>query len=172
MTAQDWTILLLFAAGLGLFWLEMFLPGGLVGAAGLVAIVAGIVLVFQLHGIAVGAVTTAVMFAITLLLFRHWMRTFAQSFLGSRMTNREASGRNDFVEETRTLVGARGVAISVLQPGGKGQFGERRLDVVSQLGAIEAGTPIEIIRVEGIAIFVRPCPTANEIDKPVHSQES
>jgi len=37
MIAPDWTILLLFVTGLGLFWLEMFLPGGVVGVAGLIA---------------------------------------------------------------------------------------------------------------------------------------
>jgi membrane-bound ClpP family serine protease len=157
MTAQDWTILLLFTAGLGLFWLEMFLPGGLVGLAGFVALVAGITLTFQIHGPAVGALSSVAILVISVLLVRHWMKTFQRSYFGSRMTNREASGRNDFVEETRNLTGSCGVAISRLQPGGKGLFGDRQLDVVSQLGSIEAGAPIEIIRVEGIAIFVRPC---------------
>jgi len=162
MTAQDWTILLLFAAGLGLFWLEMFLPGGLVGLAGFVALVAGITLTFQIHGPAAGSISSVAILVISVLLVRHWMKTFQRSYFGSRMTNREASGRNDFVEETRNLTGTRGVAISRLQPGGKGLFGDRQLDVVSQLGSIEAGAPIEIIRVEGIAIFVRPCEAAIE----------
>jgi len=155
MIAPDWTILLLFLTGLGLFWLEMFLPGGVVGVAGLVAVIAGVVLTFLAHGVAAGALTAALVLVVTLLMIRHWMRTFDRSFFGSRMTNREASGKNDFVEGTRSLIGQRGVALSRLQPGGKGIFGDRRLDVIAEVASIEAGTPIEILRVDGIAIVVR-----------------
>ena len=47
------------------------------------------------------------------------------------------------------LVGATGVALTDLRPAGAGQFGEERLDVVSDNVWISAGTPIKIVRSEG-----------------------
>jgi membrane-bound serine protease (ClpP class) len=158
---SDLTILLLFVAGLGLFWLEMYVPGGVIGVAGIAAILAGIVLTFAQHGIVAGASTSAAVLTVTVLMMRHWMHGFSRSFFGSQMTNRDVSGKNDFVDDTRALVGQRGITVSRVQPGGKAQFGDRRLDVIAQLGAIEPGIEVEIIRVDGIAIVVRAIPAAN-----------
>jgi membrane-bound serine protease (ClpP class) len=47
------------------------------------------------------------------------------------------------------LVGLTGVALTDLRPAGAGQFGDERLDVVSDNVWISAGTPIKIIRSEG-----------------------
>jgi len=52
-------------------------------------------------------------------------------------------------------VGQTGVAISPLRPAGVGEFGDERLDVVSEGGFIEKDTPIKIVRTEGIRLIVR-----------------
>jgi membrane-bound ClpP family serine protease len=163
MLTQDLTILLLFVTGLGLFWLEMYVPGGLVGAAGITAILVGIALAFASHGVAAGATASAAMLALTILMLRHWMHRFSRSFLGSRMTNAAVSGKNQFVDHTRNLIGRHGVTLSRLQPGGKAQFGEEHLDVLAELDPIEPHRPVEIIHVEGIAIVVRELPPGNGV---------
>jgi membrane-bound serine protease (ClpP class) len=47
------------------------------------------------------------------------------------------------------LVGKTGVALTDLRPAGAAQFGDERLDVVSDNMWISAGTPIKIVRSEG-----------------------
>ncbi|MEZ6060509.1 MAG: NfeD family protein [Planctomycetaceae bacterium] len=53
-------------------------------------------------------------------------------------------------------VGQRGIASSTLRPSGKGSFGEQFLDVVSDGAYIDHGTLIEVIRVSGNRVVVRP----------------
>ncbi|MCR9202631.1 MAG: hypothetical protein NXI04_28650 [Planctomycetaceae bacterium] len=52
--------------------------------------------------------------------------------------------------------GDRGMSVSTLRPSGKATFGEYYLDVVSDGGYIDHDTPIEVIRVAGSRIIVRP----------------
>ena len=52
-------------------------------------------------------------------------------------------------------VGEEGVAESDLRPSGKVLIGKRLLDVVTEGDYVLAGTPIEIIKIEGNRIIVR-----------------
>jgi membrane-bound serine protease (ClpP class) len=49
-----------------------------------------------------------------------------------------------------------GVASSTLRPAGKASFGDLFVDVVSDGGYIDHGTQVEVIRVSGNRIVVRP----------------
>lgn len=53
-------------------------------------------------------------------------------------------------------VGATGVTASALRPSGKAMFGDKYVDVVSDGAYIDHGTAIEVIRVAGSRIIVRP----------------
>ena len=55
-------------------------------------------------------------------------------------------------------MGKQGRTTSVLRPAGIGDFDGVRLNVVTEGGFIEQGTRIEIVRVEGGRIVVRPHP--------------
>jgi membrane-bound serine protease (ClpP class) len=54
------------------------------------------------------------------------------------------------------LVGSEGVALTPLRPTGVGLFGEEHVDVVSDSGWVEEGTPIRILTSEGYRHVVRP----------------
>jgi membrane-bound serine protease (ClpP class) len=54
------------------------------------------------------------------------------------------------------LVGSEGVALTPLRPTGVGLFGEEHVDVVSDSGWVEEGTPIRILASEGYRHVVRP----------------
>ncbi len=62
------------------------------------------------------------------------------------------------VEHADHLLGAEGVAVSDLRPSGTARFGEDRRTVVSEMGVVEAGTPIVVVAVEGYRVVVRPRP--------------
>lgn len=57
--------------------------------------------------------------------------------------------------------GDRGMSVSTLRPSGKATFGDYYLDVVSDGGYIDHDTPIEVIRVAGSRIIVRPAEAGN-----------
>lgn len=63
---------------------------------------------------------------------------------------------NDSPANGPVQTGDVGVASSTLRPAGKATFGEQFLDVVSDGGYIDHGTKIEVIRVAGNRIVVRP----------------
>jgi membrane-bound ClpP family serine protease len=62
------------------------------------------------------------------------------------------SGARTDAEQAQTkssLLGAEGVTTSVLRPGGKAQFGERLLDVISQGDMVPRGARVRIIGYSG-----------------------
>ena len=59
-------------------------------------------------------------------------------------------------------VGAFGVAASALRPSGKAMFGDKYLDVVSDGAYIDHGSAIEVIRVAGNRIIVRPADSSGK----------
>ena len=60
--------------------------------------------------------------------------------------------------EPGALVGATGVALSDLRPGGFALLNDERVDVVTRGDYITAGEPIEVIADEGYRRVVRRCP--------------
>jgi hypothetical protein len=53
-------------------------------------------------------------------------------------------------------VGEEGVAITTLRPSGTAEFGERLVDVVSEIGMIDQGTRVRVTKVSGNRVAVEP----------------
>ncbi len=53
-------------------------------------------------------------------------------------------------------VGDVGTAITPLRPSGKGQFGDRVVDVSSALGYVDAGTPVRVVTADAFQVVVEP----------------
>jgi membrane-bound ClpP family serine protease len=53
------------------------------------------------------------------------------------------------------LLGHVGTSISELRPSGTARFGDRRVDVLTEWGFIEPGTPVQVVEVEGTRIVVK-----------------
>lgn len=53
------------------------------------------------------------------------------------------------------LLGAEGVALTSLRPGGTGQFGDKRVSVATESDFIDKNTPIKVVEVEGNRVVVR-----------------
>jgi membrane-bound ClpP family serine protease len=54
------------------------------------------------------------------------------------------------------LMGHEGVALTYLRPSGTAQFGERRIDVVTDGKFVEEGTKVRVIKVNGFVVLVEP----------------
>jgi membrane-bound serine protease (ClpP class) len=160
--------MIVFGLGVALGLIEVVLiPGiGVFGMLGGVAILAGIYM-SMLGGLPTtedfaraGSVLTT---ALVLVLVSSWFLvkrlpasrrlTHLGIFLGQ-----ESSREIGYASAARRaeLVGTEGVAITDLRPAGTGQFGDERVDVVSESEWIEHGTPIRIVASEGYRHVVRP----------------
>jgi membrane-bound serine protease (ClpP class) len=162
-----WEELLLVGLGLVLLALEFFVvPGfGVTGVLGIVALLGGLTLSLLGAGATTqGVVEAAGRVALSLLVaiagavgllrllprLPYGRRLILDTGLGS------LAGYASAPEADRRWEGKRGTAASPLRPAGIAEIEGERVDVVSQGEYVEPGTPIEVIRVEGNRIVVRP----------------
>lgn len=59
-------------------------------------------------------------------------------------------------EQAVAMLGAIGEAATTLRPAGKARIGDEYVDVVAEGAYVEAGTPVQVIEVEGNRIVVKP----------------
>jgi membrane-bound serine protease (ClpP class) len=161
-----WEELLLVGIGFVLLVLEVFItPGfGVLGALGLMAVLGGLGLslvgvgaTWQVILTAVGRVALSVLAATAAALAM--LRFVSRLPFGRRLvleTEMAAdAGYASAPERDRRWLGQRGTAASPLRPAGLAHLDGERVDVVSEGEFIDAGEPIEVIRVDGNRIVVR-----------------
>ncbi len=164
---------LLFVAGLVLLLLEIFvIPGfGVAGISGILLMFAGLVLAFQRFDVPRTG-EEWVIFEYNLLKV---VASLAASAIGIGVTVRlvpsmpglrrvmnvhdESKARIGDLQESRTpgvtrMVGDVGVALTPLRPAGRADFGNHRLDVVTEGEFIERGRQVRIESVTGNHIVV------------------
>lgn len=169
-----WEELLLFGAGVALLLAELFLvPGfGILGAAGIVAILGGLTLSL----VGAGVSTTGVLSAATRVALSLAAAT-AGGLLLLRLLPRLPYGRNLVLSAalpagaaetlgTAVPVAAEsptsaprapetGVALTPLRPAGMAELGGQRIDVVSEGDYVPAGVRVAVVRREGGRVVVR-----------------
>jgi membrane-bound serine protease (ClpP class) len=161
-----WEEVLLISVGVLLVALEAFvIPGtSVAGIAGIVAIVAGLGMTL----VGAGATVTIIMSALARVAVSILL-ALGGAFLLLRILPRVPFGRRlvletgmaadrGFVsaaEGERRLVGRQGTALSPLRPAGIAEIEETRFDVVSDGAFIDAGSAIDVTRVDGNRIVVR-----------------
>ena len=160
--------LILFVAGLVLIVLEVFLvPGvGVLGFLGAAGVLGGLYvsLLGELptagdFGRGAGILSTSII----IVLVASWYfikrlpsnRRLGRSGVLLRSETARATGYASAVRRDE-LVGKHGTAATDLRPSGTGVFGDERIDVVSEAGWVERGTPIHIVASEGYRHVVRP----------------
>ena len=152
-----WEVLLLFLVGVVLLAVELVVPGfGAFGVGGLLALGAAVVLatgdpVRGLQSLLIGFVVAV---AVAVILGRVagrrglWRRLALPTRLGAAEGFRAT-------EVDQTLLGGRGRALTPLRPAGTAAVAGRRVDVVTEGEYLPAGTPVQVIRVEGRRVVVR-----------------
>lgn len=151
----NWLHIGLFVIGILLMLLEIFLPGGIVGAIGFLSIVTGLVMAAYdtkqgLASLGVAALITAI---VTFLLVKKYgvKGLFSKFVLGETQSNEEGYVAP---RDQRELEGKSGIALTPLRPAGVVKVEGKRVDAVSVGGFIEAGTAITVVQVEGTRIVV------------------
>jgi membrane-bound serine protease (ClpP class) len=167
--------LLLVGVGLILVGLEIFfIPGfGIAGILGIIALMGGLGMSLIGTGAtwdsmlsALGQVSLSILVAIiaTLIFFRY----FPRLPFGKRLileTNLQAQeGYESSPAEDHRWLGKQGMAVSDLHPSGIARFDGERVDVVSDGTFIDAGQPIEVVRIDGNRVVVRLASPPSEKD--------
>ena len=177
MTGLTWAVLLLSLA-LALLVLELFVPsGGLLGLLSGLGIVTSIVLVFR-ESATLGTfylIGLAILLPLILVaMVRYWPHTA----VGRMMLNIPPPGTEQPPSEVdnplEDLIGKIGQAKSKMLPSGAILIDGRTYDAFSGGFAVETGDTVEVVRVEGNRIMVRPVTegaanklSSNPLDRPI-----
>jgi membrane-bound serine protease (ClpP class) len=164
-----WEELLLISIGIVLIALEIFVIPGftIAGITGVVSLLAGLSLSLIGSGAnfahligAIGQVTLSLAFSLVVaaVLFRLLPHTpiGRRLVLSTGMTAEE--GYVSAPASDLSWLGRQGSAIAPLRPSGIAEIEGHRLDVVSDGNYISAGSPVEVIRVDGNRIVVKALP--------------
>jgi len=149
------TIIALVVAGFLLIFVEVFLPGGVLGALGGLLVLAGIIAGFAFHGPGWGAVLLASSGVLGLVGFWLWIRLIPKTPMGRRlMLDKDGHDWKGTDASHGLLNGKDGVAHTTLRPAGTALIEGARVDVVTRGELIEAGTPVRVVAVEGNRVVV------------------
>lgn len=159
--ATYWEILL-FIAGIVLLIVEFFvIPGfGVCGVLGIVCIVAG--LAFSLVGnigfdfshlpggiflnrLMVVLLSLSIALPLSIWLGKKLLENTAFSRLALNEVQSADEGFTSAIRQQQDLVGATGVAFTILRPAGKVQIGNQVLDATARFGYIEKDTPVKVV---------------------------
>lgn len=150
-------VVTLFVLGIVLLFLEIFVPGGILGLLGIIALIIGIMLTVDslLQGIVYVSLLLFTLAVLIALSFRFPLtRRFWERFsLKTRQTKQE--GYVAPKPSYESFIGKQGIALSQLRPAGTADFSGERLDVVTEGGFISNGSKIVVMAVEGTRVIVR-----------------
>jgi membrane-bound serine protease (ClpP class) len=147
------TVLILLLAGALLLALETVLPGLIAGLIGLGCLVAGVVVSYSEFGARGGNLVLALTLVGLIIGTLLYLRYFPESRAARMFVSRGVVGNVD--AEQTALLHQTGKALTILRPSGTAVIAGRRVDVVTEGGLIEAGTPVKVIAIEGMRTVVR-----------------
>lgn len=142
-------------AGLFLVGAEIFVPGGILGIIGGLALILAVVAAFPAFGAfggIVSAVAIIVMVGVAMIL---WAKIFPKTSLGKKMTVstdlRDSKATEDGLS---ALLDGTGETLSDLRPSGFALINGRRTDVVTEGEMISKGESVKVIEIEGNRVVV------------------
>lgn len=153
----------LLAGAVLLLVLEVFVPsGGVLGVSALLVAIAGLV-AFWIEGWIWGVTSTGIVVVLTPMAINFLIKLMPNTPVGKRMflqedpelveaRHREEAARR---EQELALIGAVGVAVNDLYPVGIAEIEGTKIDVLAEGGAIDAGTPVRVTKIEGNQVKVR-----------------
>jgi membrane-bound ClpP family serine protease len=148
---------ILFAVGLILLTIELFVPGGVIGFIGLGTLISSIFLTAKHSPFITLSLAVAIASAlITMLLLNKVFKKRMVLFQKIVLTDRQSNEKGYVSHAARfDLVGKRGYALTVLRPSGTAWIENERVDVVTEGEYIERNRPLEVVRVDGLKVVVR-----------------
>jgi len=152
-------IVILIAVGVMLILAEFFVPGLVLGTLGVASLIGALVITFKYYP-DYGALVALIEIVGVMLLVYAGVKLFPKSPIGKRLILNTAENKDEGYTgapdtQLSRLAGQRGKAITMLRPAGFAQFGDDRIDVVTQGEFIDPGVEIEVMRIEGNRVIVK-----------------
>ena len=156
--------------GYSLLFVELFMPGGILGIMGGMLVLAGVIGAGYTYGMEVGLPLGLGCSVGGIILFILWLRYFPSSRMGRQFSLAKTIGKEDgYTAQNLTdssLVGKTGIAVTELRPSGAVQVGDRRLDVLSDGGFVSKDTRVVVVAVDSNRIVVRASDTES-VESPL-----
>jgi membrane-bound serine protease (ClpP class) len=145
---------ILLAVGLLLLGAEIFVPGGILGIIGAVALLGAVILGFTAFP-GYGSIIALCIFILTGIAVILWIKIFPQTRIGKNMTmSRDLSTSKASEAGIENLLNKTGITASKLRPGGFAEIDGHRKDVITRGEMIDAGKKIKVIEIESNRIVV------------------
>lgn len=144
----------LLLAGLLAVGAEIFIPGGIVGAAGVLALFGAVAFAFA-YDTTFGFYAAISVFVLLALSLWIWLKVFPKTRIGRSLSLETDGQAFKAPAQPVDLAGQEGVAHSELRPAGFADIGGKKIDVISEGNLIPSGARIRVIRVEGNRVIVR-----------------
>ncbi len=144
-------------AGMMLIGVEVFIPGGVLGTLGAVALLAAAIIAFQIFS---PSTATAIAFGMIVMaggVIALWIRFFPRTSIGRKMTvSLDLMSSKGTEAHLPSLLGKTGVTLTPLRPAGYVDIDGHRIDVVTHGEMIEMKTRIRVTAIEGNRVVVEP----------------
>jgi len=153
--------ILLLVAALACVAAELFLPShGVLAICAAILALLSIIFAYRVYP-ALGILIAVAVVICTPIVFFYAIKLYPQTPMGKRVMLKSPSAniKDPFAEESQRLaqlVGQRAVAATMLRPAGTIEVDGQRIDAVSEAEVIAAGTAVEILRVSGLKVIVKP----------------
>lgn len=144
--------------GFVLLGAEIYVPGGILGIMGGVALLAAIIVGFSVEQFGPqGGMISAFIILVTVVagLF-FWLKFFPETPMGRKLSL--ASNESEYSADNvgnRDLLGETGKAANNLRPSGIAAIGGKRIDVVADGSWIAKGQDVKVIDISGNRVVVR-----------------
>lgn len=153
-TTQLFIILVL--AGLLMMGAEIFVPGGVLGIIGALALMLAVAAGFSAFGPQRGVLAALSILVFLGLSIVFWMQWIPRTRLGKTLTlSTDTAGYKSAATSFRDMVGKEGEALSPLGPSGVVRIDGKRLDAVAEGKWIDVGARVRVVHVTGNHITVR-----------------
>ncbi len=141
---------------------ELFVPShGLLAIFAALAAVASVTFAYKAN-LGLGLVFTLVIFIAAPVVLFWAVRLYPKTSMGKKVMLEQPGTGEAFLDQSAklaALVGQAGVAVTLLRPAGSVEVLGQRIDALSEADVIEPGTPIEVVRVNGLKVFVKAAAT-------------
>ena len=138
-----------------LFMVEVFVPGGVIGAIGGASLLAACGFAIAAFGLSTGLLVSLLMMTGTLAGFIYWLSIMPNTRVGKRFALSHSLKTDQPESGPSPLLGKPGTAETDLRPGGFARIDGKKIDVIATRGYIEAGTPITVLEVHGSRVVVQ-----------------
>lgn len=144
----------LILGGIILIGAEIYVPGGILGLLGALALIGAAALGFMLFGPANGLISALIIVAATTLGFFLWIRYFPGSSMGKLLTLGQTGDTYRSSDDRTELLDAEGTALTNLTPSGVAEINGQRIDVVADGGWVDQGARVKVVNIHGNRVVV------------------